>query len=45
MEEMHVDVVVWGCGETRSVVMVANCLEIVEGVREDTDPRMVLEFG
>jgi hypothetical protein len=38
-------VVVWGCGETRSVVMEANCLEAGEGVREDTDLGVVLEIG
>ena len=45
LEEKHVVVVVWGCGETRSVVMEANSMEAGEGVREDTDPRVVLEFG
>ncbi len=38
-------VVVWGCGETRSVVMEANCREAGEGVREDIDSGVVLEFG
>ncbi len=38
-------VVVWGCGETRSVVMEANYLEVEEGVREDPDPGVVLELG
>ena len=38
-------VVVGGCGETRAVVMEVNCLETGEGVCEDTDPGVVLEFG
>jgi hypothetical protein len=37
--------VMWGCGETRSIVMEAYRLEAREGVREDPDPRVVLEFG
>ena len=38
-------VVVWGYNETRSVVMEANCPEIGEGVREDSDLGVVLESG
>ncbi len=38
-------VVVCGCGETRSVVLEANCLEAREGVREDSDLGVVLKFG
>ncbi len=35
--------VVWGCSETRSVVMEADYLEARERVCEDSDPWVVLE--
>ncbi len=38
-------VVVWGYGETRSVVMEADYLEVGEGVCEDSDLEVVLEFS
>ncbi len=38
-------VVVRGYGESRSIVVKTYCLEVGEGVRGDTKPRVVLESG